>query len=338
VFHRPLLAAEPRLSLAAVVVRNVEHRALAAEENPGATVVASLDDALPLGPDLVVIATPHASHVELASQALEHGVAVVVDKPVGVDGADARRLADVATRTGTPVTVFHNRRWDSDFRTVADLADQGRLGEIHTIESTVDRWRPLPKPGSWRERAPVADGGGILLDLGPHLVDQAVRIAGPVVAVHATLRRLRPDVMAEDDFTVRLEHASGTHSVLASNPLAATARPRFRIMGTGGAVVCVEPDDQEARLRAGADPAAPTWGHVDRTVTFVDADGDRTVLPVQPGAWPSFYAQVAAALAGTGPMPVTLADAVHVLDILDAARRSAATRSWIDLRSVEPVA
>jgi scyllo-inositol 2-dehydrogenase (NADP+) len=329
--HAPLIAATPGLELAAVVTRDPQRRADLAARHPRARAVDTLEDALP-GADLVVVASPNRFHVPLATQALDAGRHVVVDKPVAVDAAQLRALADHADRAGRLLVPFHNRRWDDDFLTLRRVAFAGRLGRVVRLESRFDRWRPEPKQGAWREQGDPADGGGLLLDLGTHLVDQALQLLGPAASVYAELDVRRPGGAVEDDVFVALEHAGGARSHLSASVLTAHLAPRFRALGTEGAFVSEGLDPQEARLRDGARPGDEDAGlrPPEQAAVFHDGTTARP-LDMEPGNWLAFYAGVVAAIRDGAPAPVAAADAVRVAEVLDAARESAATRTVVVL-------
>src|SRR3954468_18237207 len=207
VLHAPLIAATPGLEIVAAVTRDPERRAtLAARPPPAARhpQARAVDDlAEVLGEvDLVVVVSPNRFHVALAEAALDAGCHVVGDKPIPVDAAQARALAQRAQDAGRLLVPFHNRRWDDDFLTLRRVALAGALGRILRLESRFDRWRPAPKEGAWREAGDPADGGGLLLDLGTHLADQAVQLLGPVTTVYAELDTRRPGAAVEDDVFV----------------------------------------------------------------------------------------------------------------------------------------
>lgn len=186
VFHAPLIAATEGLALDTVVTSNPERQEQARAEFPDVRVAATPDDLLARADelDLVVIASPNKTHVPLATAALKAGLPVVVDKPVAGTAAEARELAALAEERGLLLSVFQNRRWDNDFLTLRKLLAEGELGDVWRFESRFERWRPLPK-GGWRESGDPAEIGGLLYDLGSHLVDQALVLFGPVVSVYA---------------------------------------------------------------------------------------------------------------------------------------------------------
>src|SRR3954469_15978138 len=200
VFHAPLIAACPDLVLAAVVTRDPERRAALRAVHPGAEALDAPEQLWERAAslDLVVVATPNRSHAALARAALHAGLAVVVDKPLATSAAEARALIDEARARGRRLTVFQNRRWDGDYLTVRKLIADGALGAVHRFESRFERWNPVPRPG-WRESGDPADAGGLLFDLGAHLIDQALQLFGPARTVYAELDRRRPGVVADDD-------------------------------------------------------------------------------------------------------------------------------------------
>ncbi|ATL64964.1 Gfo/Idh/MocA family protein [Nocardia terpenica] len=323
VFHAPLVAAEPRLRVAAVVTSSAERAEQARRDHPGVRVAASADALLsdPDALDLVVIATPNRTHAPLAQQALAAGLPVVVDKPFALTVAEAESVIDEAERAGLPLTVFQNRRWDSDFRTVRRLIDEGRLGTVRRFESRFERWRPVSK-GGWREVGAADDGAGILYDLGSHLVDQALTLFGPVTGIYCELDTRRPDVQADDDAFLALTHASGVHSHLWMNAVAPQLGPRLRVLGSENGYVTYGLDPQEDALRAGRRPGDGTpWGAVEpERWGLLGTEGTAEPIPSEPGDYPAFYAGVADALLDDAPVPVDPRDAVATLRILERAR------------------
>jgi scyllo-inositol 2-dehydrogenase (NADP+) len=323
VFHAPLISATPGLRLA-VVVTGDEARGRRAASRYGARVVPRAAELWHIGDiGLVVVAVPNAAHVILARAAVDAGLPVVVDKPLATTAEDARSLLDYAAQAGVFLTAFQNRRWDGDLLTLRRLLGDGRLSGVTRFESRFERWRPMPKPG-WRESGGETDGGGLLLDLGSHLVDQAILLFGPVDSVYAEVDRRRPGVEVEDDVMVSLHHRGGVRSQLWMSAVAAIGGPRFRVIGATGAYVIYGLDGQEAALRAGGSPADPSWGLApEPTWGRFGTDEESVPVPTERGNYPAFYDAVARSLREGTPLPVDPADAVAVLDVLDAARRSA---------------
>ncbi|MFL5861767.1 MAG: Gfo/Idh/MocA family oxidoreductase [Solirubrobacteraceae bacterium] len=331
VFHAPLIAATPGLAVASIVTSSPERQAQVARDHPGARLLSSADRLWESDDhDLVVIATPNDTHVSLAEAAIDRGLQVVVDKPLAVTASHAERLVVRAQEAGVLLTVFQNRRWDSDHLTLVRLMDGGHLGTVFRYESRFERWRPSPKPGSWRESSSPDHGGGLLLDLGSHLVDQALTLFGAVTEVYAEVAARRGRA-ADDDVFIALRHAAGPISHLRASAVTGAPGPRLRVLGSEAAFVLSALDSQEDRLRAGRRPDIdPDWGaepeaHRGRLVT-----GDTSVpVPTQRGEWPRFYALLVSALAESGPPPVDPGDAVATLRVLEHARHSATTRSTV---------
>ena len=314
VFHAPLISATPGLELAAVVTGDPERQAGARGRYTGTEI---LDSPRPLwsgGYDLVVITTPNRAHVPLARAALDAGMAVVVDKPVAPTAAEARSLA------GGPLVIpFHNRRWDGDFRTVARLHHDGALGRALRFESRFTRWRPEIKQG-WKETADPAEAGGVLYDLGPHLIDQAITLFGPPADVYAELDTRRSGAKAVDDAFVALTHPDGVRSHLWMSAISADLGPRFRALGDRAAYVSYGLDVQEDQLRSGLTPADDGYGVTPpESYGLLGTPGDTRPMPTDPGRYQDFYSQVATAVRGEAPPPVTLDDAVTVLEVIEAA-------------------
>jgi predicted dehydrogenase len=324
-FHAPLIEATPGLRLAVVMTSRGEEVAAA---HPGAEVAAAVDE-LWGRCDLAVVAAPNRVHVAIAHAAVERGLPVVVDKPLATTAAEADELVREADRRGTPLTVFHNRRWDGDFLTALRLVRGGELGEVVRLESRFERFRPKVAT-VWRERADQAEGGGVLLDLGSHLVDQALVLFGPASSVYAELDRRRPVAAVEDDAFLALTHAGGVHSHLWMGAVAPLHGARFRVSGLRAGFAADGLDVQEDQLRAGMRPGDPAYGWTERPGRLVDAGGERA-LPLERGAYPVFYSGVVGWLRDGDEPPVDPADAVDGLRVLDAARRSAAERRVVEL-------
>ncbi len=268
-----------------------------------------------------MVATPNHSHAALAAAAIEAGLAVVVDKPLAPESAAARELVERAQSAAVPLTVFQNRRWDSDFLTLRRLIDAGELGDVFRFESRFERWRPELADDAWRESSSSEQGGGVLLDLGAHLVDQALSLFGPVMEVHGEVDHRRGGP-ADDDVFIALRHRSGVRSHLWASSVAAARGPRLRVLGTRGAFVVDELDGQEDALKAGERPGEGEWGAVPeaRWGRLVRGDTQSPVTAVN-GNWPEFYRRFESALSGDAELPVDPGDAVAVLDVLERAAR-----------------
>ncbi|MGC0331764.1 scyllo-inositol 2-dehydrogenase (NADP+) [Streptomyces sp. SAI-170] len=331
VFHAPLIAATEGLALDTVVTSNPERQEQARAEFPDVRVAASADDLLARADelDLVVIASPNKTHVPLATAALKTGLPVVVDKPIAGTAAEARELAALAEERGLLLSVFQNRRWDNDFLTLRALMEDGELGDVWRFESRFERWRPQLK-GGWRESGDPAEIGGLLYDLGSHVVDQALVLFGPATHVYAESDVRRAGAQADDDTFIAITHAGGVRSHLYVSATTAQLGPRFRVLGSQAGYVKYGLDPQEAALREGARPGDGTeWGTEPEAMWGGLGSGESPLtgggrpVPTLPGDYPAYYAAVAAALRDGAPNPVTALEAAAALDVLEAARRSA---------------
>ncbi|WP_296947655.1 oxidoreductase [uncultured Massilia sp.] len=329
-FHAPLLRTTPGLRIAAVSSRDPArvHAALGGD-------VTVLDDARALaahdGVDLLVIASPNATHADLARTALAARKHVVVDKPFALDAAAARDLARLV-RPGQVLSVFHNRRWDSSTLAAQAMLASGRLGAVRRAALHFDRFRPQPR-ARWREDGSA--GGGIWLDLGPHLIDEALLYFGMPLAIQADIETLRPGARADDGFSARLRYADGLRVDLGASMLAAAPRPRVVLHGLRGSYVKQGLDPQEDALKAGRLPQeGARWGvDADDGVATIEQDGAlrATAVPCPDGAYPEYYRRVRDAILGKGPNPVPPEQALAVMRLLDAGRLSAQERREVAL-------
>jgi predicted dehydrogenase len=330
VFHGPLLSSVEGLELAAVVERSSSN---AIQRYPGITTYRSLEAMLgdsSLG--LFVVATPSGTHFEVARQILAAGKDVVVDKPMSTTSAEVAQLISLAAARNVHLIPFFNRRWDSDFLTIQKLLHEGSLGRLVSFESRFDRWRPNPPSDRlWKEDPSV--GGGVLLDLGTHITDQALALFGKPEAMAADVRCEREWARANDAFTIRLRYPGYT-VVLGANSLSSPPGPRFHLRGARGNYLKLGLDPQEAALNKvtrirdadwGQEPAA-NWGTLS-----VDVDGGMVTRPVAPipGDYRLYYAGVRDALLGTGPAPVAARDAWRVARLLEWAVESSEQRREI---------
>lgn len=328
-FHGPIIRATSGLEVAVIVTGHAERSESARSRHPGAEVVPDVERVWAMADrlDVAVVATPNRTHVPLALSALEAGLHVVVDKPVAPTSAEARRLVEEASRRELLLTPYHNRRWDGDFLTLRRLLDGDRLGDVRRFESRFERWRPEPKPG-WRQDPDPAEGGGILYDIGPHLIDQALLLFGPIRDVYAELDRSRAGAAVDDDVFLALTHESGVRSHLWMNAISAKPGPRFRVLGSRGTWMKEGLDPQEARLRAGRDVREPGFGvdSEDDWGTLHDAEEARRT-PTERGSYVTFYTRLGEAIRNGGPAPVPPADALAGLEVIEEAHRSARSRA-----------
>lgn len=327
-FHAPVIRAVDGMEVTAVVTRSPDRAAQARALMPDVAVHDSADQIWADRDryDAVVIATTNRTHLPLATASLRAGLPVVVDKPLARTSAEAQALVDVASERGVPLTVYQNRRWDADLLTLKRLLADGELGAVHRFESHFERWRPVPK-GGWRESGDPEEGGGLLLDLGSHLVDQAVHLFGAATSVYGEVDVRRSGATADDDVFIALHHVSGVTSHLWASAVAAHLAPRLRVLGSRAAFVAPTLDPQEAALRAGRSPAEPGWGEVaEADWGRIVAGDEERVVSSEPGDYPAFYVAWRDALLGRGPLPVDPADAVETLRILEEARMSGRVR------------
>jgi predicted dehydrogenase len=324
-FHAPLLASTAGCDFLGVVTASEERRAQVARELPGRVTYAGVEELAAAGAEAVAISTPADTHMPLAQQALRLGLAVVCDKPFALDGTSARRTVELSEELELPLSVYQNRRWDSDFLTVRSLLDAGSLGDIVRFESRFERYQPEP--------GPPAAGGGTLLDFGSHLLDQALVLFGPVASVYAELHRAEPGGL-DDDVFVALTHRSGIRSHLSGSWVQGAPGQRFRLSGTAGSYVVDGVDGQEDLLLAGRTPAGEgeRWGIEPASRRSEIRRGlEVEAVPLQRGRWDLFYSTFAAAVRGEGPAPVDPHDAIATADVLDAARRSCDTGAGVAL-------
>jgi predicted dehydrogenase len=328
VFHAPLISSVEGLELAAVVERTTNH---AAERHPGITTYRTLDAMLAdptLG--LIVVSTPSGTHFDLARQVLKAGKNVVVDKPVAVTSAEVAELMHLAAKKNLLFAPFHERRWDGDFLTLQKLLNEGALGRLVHFETNYDRWRPVTR-AVWKEDP--LQGGGLLLDIGTHLVDQALILFGKPQAVGAEVLRERPGKGSDDSFTLRLRYPD-LSVTLSGNCLASLARPFYYLRGIKGNYWKWGLDLQEAALSKIARIDSKTWGQeppANWGTLIVDVDGGMVTRPVEsiPGDYRLYYAAVRDALLGKSPAPVAAIEAWRVARALEWAVESSTERREI---------
>ncbi|MBK4716479.1 MULTISPECIES: oxidoreductase [Tenebrionibacter/Tenebrionicola group] len=327
-FHAPLIAGTPGMTLAAIFSSDAakvqaDWPAVPVVPNP---VALFSDPTL----DLIIIPTPNDTHFPLAKAALEAGKHVIVDKPFTVTLSQARELDALARSRGRVLSVFHNRRWDSDFLTLKGLLSEGTLGEVVYFESHFDRFRPQVR-NRWREQAGV--GSGIWYDLGPHLVDQALALFGQPVSLCVDLAQLRPGAQTTDYFHATL-HYPQHRVVLHASMLAAAESARYIVHGTRGSYVKYGLDPQEDRLKAGERPPQEGWGYDMRDGILTLAQGDvfsEQPLLTQPGNYPAYYAGVRDALNGHAENPVPASQAIRVMELIELGIESAKHRAALNL-------
>ena len=324
-FHAPLLRAVPGLHLAAVSSSDPAkvHRALGDEvkvHSSAEGLIASADV------DLIVIATPNLTHHALARAALLAGKHVVVDKPFTSNTEQAEELIELAQQMQRHLSVFHNRRWDSTTLTVRKLLQTDALGPIRQARMHFDRFRPQPRV-RWREAE--GQGGGLWMDLGPHLLDEALLYFGWPEAIQLDLAQLRPGALIDDHFQAVLRYADGLRVTLHATMVAAAPGPRIELHGLKGSFVKRGMDRQEDALKAGVMPQIDqpeTWGTDPDEGVLTTLEGEMLVqraVPTERGAYPAYYRQIRDCLLGQGPNPVPAQEALAVMRLLDLGLASA---------------
>lgn len=325
-FHAPFIDAVSDLQLVGVVTRSPERRAQLAVDRPGAIAYDDLTSALPHA-DLAVITTPPETRRELVLEAIAAGVPVVADKPFAPDAATARELRDAAAAAGVPLAVFNNRRWDADVRTLRQVVESGALGDVWHFSSRFD----ADDPGTLE----ATPGGGLLRDLGSHLVDQALWLFGPARHLYTELDWVQAQGGRIDaGFTLALTHASGVRSLLTASKVNHAAQRELRVLGSLGSYRSDGTDVQAEAALSGLTPASEgdRWGYEpeDHWGELRTAAGSRRVPSAQ-GDYRDYYARMAAAVRGNGALPVTAQEAVNTLEVLDAARLSDAENRIVSL-------
>jgi predicted dehydrogenase len=322
-FHAPLISSTSGMSLDAIVQR---HGTEASEAYPSAETFRSLEEMLANSKiELAVIATSNPTHAPLADACLQAGCHVVIDKPFTVTSEDARELIATAVETRRVLSVFQNRRWDGDFLTLRKLIADDRLGSVVRFESAFDRFRPVVDSNAWRQRD--EPGSGILFDLGPHLIDQALVAFGSPDFLSASIRTERKDAVVDDAFDVALDYASGQHVTLHASMLACETRPRFSVHGTRGSWIKYQLDPQEAALKGGERPPGAKWGQEADTAygVLTTCDGSSAMhetIATLPGDYIAYYENIRDAILGVAPLIVTPQQALHVMELIELSLRS----------------
>lgn len=342
IFHAAVVNETPGMEVAAIVERSGSE---AATKYPGARVCRTVEEMLEdPSVQLCVVATPNHSHRTLSEACLQAGRHVVVDKPLTLTSDDAAVLGRLAREKNVLLSAYHNRRWDGDYQTVVDLLKSGRLGEPILFESHFDRFRLAPKPNAWRETE--AAGGGILFDLGPHLIDQALALFGTPTSLWADVRTTRVGSEVDDAFDIQLTYENSPREELRklrvwlrSTMAAASPGARFTLHGTKGSFEKWGLDPQEASLKAGArfdddefgQDAPKSWG------LFTAPESSPETVQTLPGDYRKYYENVRDAIQGAAPLAVTVGAAWSVARLSELARESSRTgcRVAVDLSEAE---
>ncbi|TPE50829.1 Gfo/Idh/MocA family protein [Amaricoccus solimangrovi] len=326
-FHAPFIAAAEGVELAGVVARAPATIAKVEADLLGTPVYPSLAAMIAAGGiDAVTITTPPQTRRDLVLEAIAAGLHVIADKPFAPSAEVARELDAAAKAGGVVLGVYHNRRYDSDLRTLRKVIADGRIGKVWRIHSRMEQDDPATL-----EAGPT---GGLLRDLGSHVVDQMLFLLGPVTSVDAQLDIADlPEGPTDAGFTITLRHAGGAHSHLSASKLNRIDAKEYRAYGDAGTYLSSSTDVQAQAIFAGLRPAADPagWGYepeANRGTLLTGAGAER--VPSEQGRYHDYYAAFARAVRDGGPPPVTAEEATAVLAVLDAARRSA-----LEGRSVE---
>ena len=335
-FHAPVIRGVPGMELACILERR---RTRAQEKYPGVRVARTLEELLAdEGIQLCAIATPNDSHYELARACLLAGRDVVVDKPFAPTLREAEELVRLAAERGRLITVYQDRRWDGDFGTVKEIVASGRLGTVVEYECRYDRFRPEPKANAWRERAgqPAA---GVLFDLGPHVIDQALVLFGEPRAITAAAFCERETSRVDDSFDVCLEYpnvGAGLRAMARARIIAFAPGPHFLLHGTKGSFVKYGMDPQEARLRGENCPDGTDWGadwgeEAEQQWGTLSLVGEPTVkVKTERGDYRGFYANVRDAIEKKAPLDVTPEQALRTMRAVMLAHKSSRERRTVE--------
>jgi predicted dehydrogenase len=253
-----------------------------------------------------------------ALTAINAGIPTVVDKPMGINVAQTREILDAADSAGVAVTTYFNRKWDSDILTLKRVIRDGQIGRVIRMDSRFERFRPQLNPQSWRENNSPEDGGGLLLDLMPHLISTAIECFGPANLKSSSIRSVRGG--ADDDCVLVLAHETGVESILSASAVVGAPGPRLRVIGSEGAFVVKELDPQEALLRAGKAPKDGKWEEGTSSQAFIHRGDSVEEFKTDPGNYASFYSLVHEAIVNKTAMPISPEEILAVAQIIDKAR------------------
>ncbi|RXK85594.1 Gfo/Idh/MocA family oxidoreductase [Filimonas effusa] len=328
VMHAPFLKVLPPYEVVAVLERNRED---SKKLFPDATIVRSIEDLLQSDIDLVVITTPNETHLPYALQALAAGKHVVLEKPFTITSEDAEQLIQAGKAAGKILSVFQNRRYTADFLTIQKVIEEGMLGSVHEYEAHYDRYRPDPKPGAWREAD--SPGSGILYDLGPHLIDQALCLFGLPQHITADIRRQRPHAVTDDYFDLRLDYGF-TKVILKAGMLVREPGPRYSIHGTLGSFIKSGEDPQEAILKTGQLPTAPDWGCEPAELygllhTTVNGKEIREIYPSLQGGFGKYYQHLYDTIVNGAPLSERPEHGYNTIRLIELAKESQEAKATI---------
>lgn len=316
-FHAPILAGT-NFEVTAVLTTNDVRKRHAKEDFPTVKIVSTIEELCAQDLDLIVIASGNQVHLSQALTAINAGIPTVVDKPMGINVAQTREILDAADSAGVAVTTYFNRKWDSDILTLKRVIRDGQIGRVIRMDSRFERFRPQLNPQSWRENNSPQDGGGLLLDLMPHLISTAIECFGPANLKSSSIRSVRGG--ADDDCVLVLAHEIGVESILSASAVVGAPGPRLRVIGSEGAFVVNELDPQEALLRAGKAPKDGKWEEDTSSQAFIHRGDSVEEFKTDPGNYASFYSLVHEAIVNKKAMPISPEEILAVAQIIDKAR------------------
>ena len=316
-FHAPILAGT-NFEVTAVLTTNDVRKRHAKEDFPIVKIVSTIEELCAQDLDLIVIASGNQVHLSQALTAINAGIPTVVDKPMGINVAQTREILDAADSAGVAVTTYFNRKWDSDILTLKRVIRDGQIGRVIRMDSRFERFRPQLNPQSWRENNSPEDGGGLLLDLMPHLISTAIECFGPANLKSSSIRSVRGG--ADDDCVLVLAHETGVESILSASAVVGAPGPRLRVIGSEGAFVVKELDPQEALLRAGKAPKDGKWEEGTSSQAFIHRGDSVEEFKADPGNYASFYSLVHEAIVNKTAMPISPEEILAVAQIIDKAR------------------
>lgn len=322
-FHAPFISASPRFQLYAVWERSAQH---AAQQYPGVVSCSTLEELLRLEePELVVVNTPNYTHFDYTRQALLAGKHVLVEKPFTCTVAEADALLELAEKQQKTITVYQNRRWDSDFLLLQQVCQSGKLGRLVEAEFHFDRYNRQLSPKQHKERP--GPGTGIHFDLGSHLIDQALLLFGLPQAVFADLAILRPESRVVDYMEILLYYPS-LRVRLKAGYLVRDPVPSYVLHGTNGSLQKSRADIQEAALLKGERPGSSHWGEEDpgaagRMLLSLPEGNEECILQAPAGNYGDLYEGIYHAIRNGAIVPVSGAQGREVIRVLEKAEQSA---------------
>lgn len=330
VFHIPFLSTMPEFEITKVLERRSDE---SKKQLPNITVAKTFDQLI--GDDeteLIVVTTPNDTHFDYASRALKAGKHVVLEKPFTNNTEEAEKLVQLAKNSKTILSVYQNRRYVSDFLTMREIINDKLLGEVHEFNATYDRYRPDAIAGSWREAA--LPGSGILFDLGPHVIDQALTLFGNPQSITADVRKQRPGVDADDYFNIWLYYGF-LKVILHAGMLVREQGPRYMIQGTKGSFIKYGEDPQEEKLKAGELPVSGDWGQEPETaygILHTELGGQvvRKIVPSKRGDYGNYYRDIYQTIVNGAPLVVKPEHGYNTIRIIELALESSRLRKTLD--------